>query len=211
VDVLPGSLNMRNVSLSSCVRWAYRVNEFQISGPGWLASERFDIVAKAGGPATGDQMRLMLQALLADRFKLALHRETKTLPAYVLVVAKNGPKLHQSEGEGESSMDSPANNNVIGAFKKYSMQDLAELLSKQKLVNSPVLDETGLTGRFDFTLDFTSFVPKNPRDLKNFQADDVMSAIFAALQEQLGLKLEAKKRPVSILVIDHAERAPTEN
>jgi uncharacterized protein (TIGR03435 family) len=210
-DISPGSVNMRNVSLSSCVQWAYRVNEFQISGPDWLGSERFDIVAKAGSPAPDQQMRLMLRALLADRFKLALHSETRALPVYVLVVGKNGPKFHRSEGEGESSMDSPAKSNVIGVFKKYSMQDLASLLSRQKMVNGLVLDETGLAGRFDFTLDFTSYVPKDPKDLKNFKADDAMSAIFSAVQDQLGLKLDAKKRPVSILVIDHAERAPTEN
>jgi uncharacterized protein (TIGR03435 family) len=210
-DVAPGSLNMRNVSLGSCVQWAYRLSEFQISGPGWLETERFDIVAKASGPVPEDQLRLMLQELLADRFKLAVHRETKTLSVYVLGVGKNGPKFHHSEGEGEGSMDSPANSKVVGVFKKYSMQDLASLLSRQKMVNGLVLDETELTGRFDFTLDFTSYVPKDPKDLKNFKADDAMSAIFSAVQEQLGLKLEAKKRPASILVIDHAERAPTEN
>jgi uncharacterized protein (TIGR03435 family) len=211
VDIAPGSVNMRNVSLSSCVQWAYRVSEFQISGPDWLGSERFDIVAKAGGPASDDQMRLMLQALLTDRFKLALHRETKALPVYVLVVGKNGPKFQQSDGGGKSSIDSPANSKAIGAFKKYSMQDLASLLSRQKMVNGLVLDETGLTGTFDFTLDFTSYVPRDPKDMKDFKSDGVRFAIFSAVQEQLGLKLEAKKRPVSILVIDHAERVATEN
>jgi uncharacterized protein (TIGR03435 family) len=208
IDVSPGSLSMRNVSLSSCIRWAYRVNQFQLSGPDWLDSERFDIVAKAGSPAPEDQIRLMLQTLLADRFKLAFHRETKTLPAYVLVVGKNRPKFHESGGGGASSFDSPGKSKTIGSFKKYSMPELADVLSKTKMLDGPVLDETGLNGRFDFTLDFTSYVPKDMKDMKK---EDMAFVIISGVQEQLGLKLELKKRPIEILVIDHAEKVPTEN
>ncbi len=96
ITVSPEGVMMRNVSLRSCLRWAYDVKDFQISGPGWLASEKYDIAAKTAPPTSAGQLRLMMQTLLADRFKLALHRETKDLPVYALVVGKNGPKFHES-------------------------------------------------------------------------------------------------------------------
>ena len=93
IDSAPGSLTMRNVSLRSCVRWAYGLRDYQLTAPASTAAERYDIVAKATGPAPVNQLRLMLQTLLAERFQLALHRESRELPVFALTVAKNGPRL----------------------------------------------------------------------------------------------------------------------
>ena len=114
VNTSPGSLNMRNTSLSSCIKWAYDIGEFQIAGPNWLGGERFDVVAKAAGPANDEELKVMLQALLADRFKLAVHRETKVMPVYVLGLAKNGSKMHASEGDGEPGINPIRGREVIG-------------------------------------------------------------------------------------------------
>jgi uncharacterized protein (TIGR03435 family) len=205
VNSSPGSLTMRNVSLSSCIRWAYNVKQFQVSGPAWLESERYDVLAKAGDPASTDQLRLMLQALLANRFKLTLHREEKVMPTYVLVVAKNGPKFHQSEGEGKSSLKG-SKAGVVNA-EKTSMTQLADILAQP--LRCPITDMTGLKGLYDFTVDLTSYIPTEfkPGD----PPPDIVGIAMSVLQDQLGLKLEAKKVPVEILIVDHADKVPSEN
>jgi len=205
VNSSPGSLTMRNVSLSSCIRWAYNVKPFQVSGPTWLESERYDVLAKAADPASTDQLRLRLQALLADRFRLTLHREEKIMPTYALVVAKNGPKFHQSDGEGKSTIN--GSKGGVVTVEKTSMTQLADLLSQP--LRCPITDMTGLKGVYDFTVDLTSYIPAEfkPGD----PPPDIVGIAMSALQDQLGLKLEAKKGPVEILIIDHAEKVPTEN
>jgi uncharacterized protein (TIGR03435 family) len=200
VDTAPGRLTMRNVSLSSCIRWAYGVQRSQVSGPAWVDVERFDIAAKAAGPASEDQLKVMLQALLGDRFKLTLHRDSKVVPMYALVVAKNGPKLSLAEGEGKSNR---MGNAMKESFEKTTIPELAELLSVP--VRAPVVDMTGLKGRFDFKTDFSGFF------VPGASLDDLPAFISTAIQEQLGLKLESRKAPLEILVIDHAERVPSEN
>src|ERR1051326_4364349 len=99
--VSPGSLIGRNVSLKYCLQWAYRLTEFQVQGPDWMASQRYDIAAKAIAGAGEDQLRLMLQTLLTQRFDLTLHRESKLLSAYVLEIGKDGPKFKESSIEDE--------------------------------------------------------------------------------------------------------------
>jgi uncharacterized protein (TIGR03435 family) len=204
----PGSLTMRNVNLRTTIEWAYDVKDYQVTGPDWLNSERYDIVAKAADGAKDDRLRLMLQSLLKDRFRMTLHRETKELPVYALAIGKNGPKLKESEGEGESSMQPGSHGKMSIVFSRTPVAQLAELLADG--LKRPVIDTTGLKGRYDFALDMTAYIPmdsdgKPPKDL---QPEDV---IFTAVQEQLGLKLEAKKGPIEILVIEHAEKVPTEN
>src|SRR5579872_6796460 len=104
VTANPGTLTMHNVSLRSALQWAYRMKEYQVSGPTWIGDERFDISAKAADAAGEDQLRAMLQNLLADRFKIALHREKKDLPFYALLVAKNGPKLAAGKADGKGNI-----------------------------------------------------------------------------------------------------------
>jgi len=147
-----GRITMENVSLRKAILAAYGIpddREYMLAGPDWLGSERFDIQATFP-PATGqEQMRQMMQTLLRDRFKLALHRETKQLPMYALVVAKGGPKIHAVEdGQGRTS-------SRVGQLEasKITMQKLADLLAR--MTGQPVIDSTGLTGAFDFKLEWS--------------------------------------------------------
>ena len=201
-------LSMQNATLIFCLQKAYGVKEYQISGPDWLKSNRYDIVATAQRVST-EQLMLMLQGLLAERFKLVLHRETKSLPVYALVVAKNGPKIHEVEAVGQSGTWEGRGRLTA---RKISMAQLAETLSRQ--MDRPVKDMTGLTGVFDFSVEYAKEDnhPKHQEEGDGSAAvESSAPSIFTALQEQLGLKLDAKKAPVDILRIDHAERTPTEN
>ena len=202
----PGSLTMRNVNLRSAIQWAWRVRGYQVSGPGWLANEKYDIVAKTSSPASDDQLRLMLQTLLADRFQLKLHRETKELPVYLLVAGKRGAKLRASASEGSSSMR-PAGGGL--EFRNFTMAELAERLSVRPFsFDRPVLDETGLPGLFDFTMKLAGTDAELKQTLEGMERG---GSDFALFLEQLGLKLQPKKGPVEILVVDRVEKAPLGN
>jgi bla regulator protein blaR1 len=208
----PGRLTIRNASLKFCIEWAYGVKDYQVSGPDWLDSDRFDIVAKAGVLALEDRLRLMLRALLADRFKLALHRETKELPVYALTVVKDGVKIH----EVSAGMSKSRGGRGHLSGQKVSMLEFADLLTRgaPRDIDRPVIDRTGLKGVFDITLDW---MPASAGPLgEAAEGRGAIEAvpgpdIFRALQQQLGLKLESQKGPVEILVIDHAEKVPTAN
>ena len=204
IDSVPGSLTIRNASLSSCIKWAFQIKDYQISGPGWLISEKYDITAKAAGPVPLNQLRQMLRTLLTDRFQLQFHRETKELPVYILIAAKSGPKLHKAEPDSNTSMQG---RNGSFVFHGTSMPQFAEDLATLSQVDRPVLDRTGIPGIFDFNLKFGE---SNDEMKRALVAGDGAS-IFTLIQEQLGLKLEAQKGPVEMLIIDHVEKAPTEN
>jgi uncharacterized protein (TIGR03435 family) len=179
-----------------------------VSGPEWLTTDRFDVTAKAPAAAPTAQLKLMLQTLLAERFKVALHFETKTLTGYGLVIGKNGAKLQPSQDEGEPELRGQLR---IDA-RRYSMHGLAELLSMSfgNAEGTYVADMTGLKGRFTFTIDISPFLAVNEPVLRNEATAVMISAFQRALEQQLGLKLEPQKIPVDVLVIDHATR-PSEN
>lgn len=202
-------ITIRNTSLRACIQQAFGVKDYQIVGPDWLKSERFDIVATASH-ASKEQFGPMLQALLKERFKMELHQEPKELPVYTLVVGKNGPKIHEVPREGQAGVWEGVGKLTI---KKMSMAQFAEALSRQ--MDRPVVDKTGLTGVFDFSLDYTRQETRTRLTDEGQPAStpDLGSSpsIFTALQEQLGLKLEGRKEPVAILIIDHAEKEPTED
>jgi uncharacterized protein (TIGR03435 family) len=203
MDTENGMLRAGNVTLKRCIMGSYGVGPEQVvGGPDWVDTLRFDIVAKADQPVADDAvMNSMLQRLLADRFKLALHRETRSLEAYVLGVDKKGAKLALAKG-GDSSTNTETNQaGVTITARNTGMGLLAEDLAR--VVELPVVDQTGLKGIYDFTLHWT---PDNLRTVNN--ADSI--SIFAAIVEQLGLRLRATKAPVEVLVIDHAEM-PGEN
>jgi uncharacterized protein (TIGR03435 family) len=193
--VTSAGVRLTNATLKNCITKAYGVPPYLISGgPGWLASERYDIDAKAATAAPRAQLMLMLQTLLEDRFQLKVHLETKEQPIYALVVAKNGPKIHPVKDEDD--MEINGNSHQFTA-RQVSMQEFAGALARQ--FGSPVQDMTGLKGVYDFALDLAP---------EGSVADDGPSpSIFAALQEQLGLRLEARKGPMEVLVVDRAERA----
>ena len=245
VRVDGSQVSCTSLSLNDYLGIAYRVKNYQISAPDWMASQRFDINAKipAGSAA---KLPEMLQALLEDRFQMKMHREVKDLPVYGLVVGKGGIKMQESPPDpvdarssgrgaitvaasgqargvtvnyGNGSYFTFADNKFEG--KKLGAALLADVLAR--FTDRPVVDMTNLKGIYDFVLEFT------PED---FRAMMVRSAIAAgvtlppqALQlaesasgdslfnavEKLGLKLESRKAPVEVLVIDHAEKAPTEN
>lgn len=243
-----GAVNLHGITLKALVQQAYDVRDFQVSGgPGWIGADKYDITAKAEN-ASGEtppdprqlseeqrktfqeQTRLRLQALLADRFQLKIHRETKELPVYALVVAKNGPKLKENPGENPGlgkGMMRMSPGQLVGqqVGMAFLVQSLAQMVSRT------VLDQTGLRGIYDFELNFASDQGRGavfgggpgdgpppppppgagPGLIKEPPpADPNGPTIFTALQEQLGLKLESHKGPVEIIVIDHVEK-PSEN
>jgi uncharacterized protein (TIGR03435 family) len=199
----PGRLNYTYVNVQQVLCEAYRVFVYQLAGgPGWLETDRFDISAVIPAGTQRDQVPLMFQALLVDRFKLALHRETREMSVYALVVGKNGPKLKAAESA--TGISSHSDGGPIHVTAATGMDAFANYLSQR--LDRPVLDQTGLKGPFEITLDWAPDSPQRPG-----ASDDLSGpSIFTALQEQLGLKLEGRKVPVEILVIDHAEK-PSEN
>jgi uncharacterized protein (TIGR03435 family) len=213
-----GSMRMKNVTLRLLVTYAWDIRDHQLAGgPAWLDTEHYDILAKPESeipqtPAGRQLQKLMVQALLRDRFGFGYHRETKELPIYELVVAKNGPKLADS---------APGTQNQLmmsrGKLEAKSMKtgNLADALSSR--LGRTVVDKTGLTGDYDFTLEWAPDMGENGGP-KGMPADAPKEApqvadgpsLFTALQEQLGLKLESAKGPVEILVIDRAAK-PSDN
>ena len=205
---LHGRFATTNAALRALISVAYDVREYQITGsPSWFDAEHFDIEAvpenySANGTRRvgGSEMNTMIRALLEDRFKLVVHRETKEGPIYSLVVGKTGPKFHESSEVDSNGVTTRRGQMVAN---KVSMFVLARTLASQ--LSRPVVDNTGLKADYDFKLDW------NP-DLTPLEDGTVPEgpSIFSAVQEQLGLRLERSKGPVEILVIDHVER-PTSN
>jgi uncharacterized protein (TIGR03435 family) len=190
----PEGIRYSNVTLKSAIAQAYSVASYQITGgPEWLASERYDIAAKASAAAPRPQLMLMLRTLLEERFGLRLHQETRELPIYALVVGKGGPKIRAVADTGATELGGGDDHQLTA--RQVSMEALVRTFSRQFGIQ--VVDLTGLHGVFDFNLDY---VPDDvaPSD------DTVAPSIFTAVQEQLGLRLDPRKGPVEVVVIDHA-------
>ena len=204
IDHVPGSIITHHTRVKSLIKWAYNVQEYQVAGPGWLEEARFDVSAKAGMPAPEAEVRVMLQALLADRFKLTLHRETRELPALIVTVSKTGHKL-QPAGADNDSFDT---GKLSLTAKNARLSTLLDFLSRELRI--PIVDQTGLTGRFDYSLDINKYVTEEMQKGPG-PPPEAPNIIARAFQEQLGLKLESKKTPIEVLVIDHMEKEPTEN
>jgi uncharacterized protein (TIGR03435 family) len=200
IQTSPGSLITHGLTLRACIMWAYDMPA-QIIGPDWLNDSHLDIVAKSAAAAGDKQLYLMLRTLLSDRMGIKAHVEKREMSVYALAIAKGGPKF------SESSTDGPM---VIGQDKgvllirRVSMAELAAEVGKG--LDRPVVDATGLKGRYDIRLDMSSVAAANQADRM-----DAASAMITALQEQMGLKLDGRKDSVDVLVIDHAEKTPTEN
>jgi uncharacterized protein (TIGR03435 family) len=260
----PGRINYPYMSLKNLLMTAYDVKNYQIDGPAWLDTERFDVNATMPPDTTKEQFKIMLQNLLAERFNLKIHHDTKELPMYALLVGKNGPKMKESaetprsaEGDAASPPLPPPSQPKIGPdgfpilpipaggrgglyqimmpgrarmiAVKQTMQDFAQRLSQQ--LNRPVTDATGLTAKYDFTL---TYAPEGMSSIAPVmiggppappppgggasgpgpalpEGDAPPPNLFSAVQSDLGLKLEAKKGPVDIIVVDHVEKTPIEN
>jgi uncharacterized protein (TIGR03435 family) len=211
---------------------AYGVYDFQVyGGPNWVGSEEYDIRAKADDSIIEElqelppsqrskQVELMLESLFAERFKLQVNRETKELPVYALVVAKGGPKLHEATPPNETkNPDSPGMMRAgPGELTCQRLPVTALLPMLSSLLGRPVLDHTGLKGKYDFTFRWetdssqraTFLGPAGNPQANSAPPSDSGPSIFTALQEQLGLKLESTKGPVDVIVIGHIER-PSED
>ena len=200
-DGSKGQVMMTNLSLHRLIERAYNVKPPQVSGPDWLESVRFDIAAKYSPDTSESDHALMLRTLLEERFKLALHRETKDLSGYALVVAKGGFKLKPVEAEDDDTNHQGGRVQSLSA-KGTSMAVLADLVSRY--MNILVIDKTGIGGVYNFDLRWIT-------DDQNAERAEEIPTLPIALQETLGLRLQAQKVPVEVLVVDHAERVPTEN
>jgi uncharacterized protein (TIGR03435 family) len=196
----PGNVTMRDVTAATCIKFAYGVQDSQISGPAWLQSEHFDILAKADTPVAEDQLKLMMQALLADRFKLSFHREPKELRSYVMTVAKSGQKLHESAANEKPFRENSAIGTVV---KAMTMKEFADFMADA--LQTPIVDMSGMTGRYDFVLDFTPYLPPGEHVMK-MEFDNSTGIIISAIRGELGFDLESKKENVDMLVIDHVEQ-----
>jgi uncharacterized protein (TIGR03435 family) len=222
----PGRLVVSNMPVKALIGWAYNVWDFQISGgAGWIDSAPYDIEGKVAGTPNQEQMKQMMQTLLGERFRLSLHRDSRELPIYKLTVAKGGFKLRPLK-EGDCIVFDPTHppsspkltasdfcGNLTmgrGTFEgtSASMTDLVTSLSQ--IVGRPAVDGTGIAGLFHIRLKF-AVLSGPPAEADNAAAStDNLPSIFAAVEEQLGLKLESTKGPVDVLVIDRIER-PSEN
>ncbi len=203
--ILNGIVTLANASLSDCLKFAYSLTaDAQLAGPEWMWDKRvrFEVTGKATPGASDDQLRLMLQTLLKERFQLALHTEQREIPHYDLVIGKNGPKLKEST-VGEDAARGAARLDGITS-NRMDMNKFAMLMSR--MARLPVLDRTGLKGYYEIKV---QWAPEDPTG--KIDENAAGPSIFTAVQEQLGLKLESKKGAVEVLVVDHAEKVPVDN
>lgn len=201
-DLGGANVVFRNYVLGGILQTAFNVDRLVLEAPAWLYDERFDITAKVPDEkATLDERRQMLQALLIDRFGLAFHYESKIRAGFGLVVAKNGPKIQPVEDVGGHN-----NDNRRGRMQRLrtTIGDFASALSS--ILRQPVVDETHMEGRYNVEL---TYAPDPSSDVPS--AANEGPSIFTAIEEQLGLKLEPRKVPVDIFVVDRCQKMPTEN
>jgi uncharacterized protein (TIGR03435 family) len=209
----PGSLTLLNYTLRRCIEWAYNLRPLQIEGPAWLSDVLIDIHARVENrQAEDDEMRLMLRTLLAERFAMKAHLARKEQQVYELKVGNGGPKFHaRGTKDGSSFAPSPHDQtsgfseDKTGAMAKHvTIYELANKLSER--LGRIVIDKTGLEGRYDLRLDITPYLTAGGDG-----PPDVMSIIFAGLNDQLGLKVEAGRESVELLTVDSIDKTPTEN
>jgi uncharacterized protein (TIGR03435 family) len=238
----PAQITWSNATLIRVIMTAYDVKAYQVNGPAWLDTERYEIAVKVPVGATKDQVDVMWQSLLAERFGIRLHHEPKEFQVEELVIAKGGSKLKESTLDPAAELvpgppQRDKNGDLIGpgmvtmvlvgpngpsahtVAKAQPLSRLTEMLTNQ--VHRPVLDKTGLAGKYDFSLEFTpdmSRVPPPPPEEQRPGAGSPPENVNAwapdvavAMQQQLGLRLVAGKARLDVLVIDKAERVPTEN
>jgi uncharacterized protein (TIGR03435 family) len=193
-----------NVSANDLISLAYGMHTKQIvDGPAWLSADRFDIdgVPDVEGHPNHEQLRVMMQQLLASRFKLAFHRDKRILAVYAITAAKDGPKLTKTERKPGDSTGFSYTGAVVLTVRNATMADFADGM-QASFMDKPVVDQTGLKDRYDFVLKWT------PDDAT--QAADALPGLYTAIEEQLGLKLVPAKAAVDVLVIDRMDR-PAEN
>jgi uncharacterized protein (TIGR03435 family) len=240
----PGRITYTGVPLMFILSGAYDVKNFQINGPSWLDSERFDITATVAPGTTKEQAGVMMQNLLAERFHLTVHREKKEMQGYELTVAKGGAKLKESAPDADeppAPASGPPKRDANGrpilagpglliniemtpkgpmalmASKAQPLSQLVQMLGNQ--LKMPVVDKTGLTGKYDFHVEFSPDLagmgvppPSGGGSVAGpLTGDESGPDMMTAIRQQLGLRLDAKKMPVEMIVIEHVDKVPTEN
>jgi uncharacterized protein (TIGR03435 family) len=217
INTSPGMLRMQNVTLTTTIRWAYKLNVYEVTGPDWLANGRYEITAKADSAASEDQLRVMLQALLAERFKLVVRRESKEQQVYAIVTAKNGPKLEKSKLEEKDCQagsfrfgDSTSCHSIAGGRGRGVHAEAVDLSDVANWNDHPVVDRSGLTGLF--RINTGGWLPMEPRAAPSTDAKGedgkllVDQPTIFEIFERLGLKLELQRAPVEMFVIEHIEK-----
>ena len=198
-------------TLKLLIAAAYDLNPRTISGgPGWIESDHYDIVAVTPGEVrpTHDEQMSMLRNLLTERFKLTFHREQKVFSIYELEIAKNGPKLKESGAPADEPpqlISTVYPQRIVMPARNATMSDLARLMQRA-ILDRPVVDKTGLTGRYDFDLEWAPDETQFGGEVPVASADAPSLPLFSAIQQQLGLRLEATRGPIAALVVDRAER-----
>ena len=206
LQTAPGSLTIRNASLLRLICWAWDMPQFQVEGPDWMRDQSFDVIAKSESGGDDDRLRLMLRKLLADRFGLQAHVDEKEMQVYAVTLAKGGFKMPESQEDGPPIFD--RGGPTLLTAHHVTMKDFAEKVSEP--LRRPVIDETGLTAKYEIKIDVAAYMQSTGQTLGDGQVD-VMAVLFNALQQQLGVKLESKKATVKILTVDRVERQPTGN
>jgi uncharacterized protein (TIGR03435 family) len=202
----PGRLTISDESVEVLIKLAYGLRDYQFVGPGWLHTARYDIIATTASPQPRSIQLAMLRSLLIDRFKLAIHHESKNLPIYALVIGKTGPKLKPMDESLPRPFELYSNFQMAptasGATELRGYSSLGQLSDfLTRLVERPVLDRTGIAGSFDIRLLCA---------VDGYPGFETSPSVFDAVQSQLGLKLEPRISPVEITIVDHVEK-PTEN
>lgn len=198
-----GTFTAHDAWVRAMVAVAYGVHAAQVhGGPAWIDTEQYDVIAKAGSTDVSlDQMRPMLRTLLAERFKLVAHHETQEGHIYALIVGNSGSKMQEARDAEKTYVSAVGKGHLICT----RMNMLGLVITLSNMLGTPVIDKTGLTGFYEFSLEWTD--PLSRPANGSAQPLDAPPDIFAAVQDQLGLKLEARKGPVEIVVIDHIEKA----
>lgn len=214
IKAMPGGngYSAQNIPVKLMISLMYKVPMRQIKGaPDWLATDGYDVEAKADHPYTVADLHVMFQNLLADRFNLKFHKEIKEGPVYALTVDKSGLKMKVDESKQDFSIPMNDNEDGVTVGKRVNIEYfywwLGRVLHQDE---RPVIDRTGLTQNYDFTLSFAPVLPPNVSQARLPPGLLDRPSIFDALKQQLGLKLEAQKGPVVYYVIDHVER-PSDN
>jgi uncharacterized protein (TIGR03435 family) len=212
IEVHDGSLTMRNVSLTMMVAWAYDVQRPRVAALEGSNSQRYEVQAKAGRLAPESELKQMLQALLAERFHLTVHRENRTMEVLAIVVPKGGHKMTPSKVEGPTrNRVDPARGNIV---EGATMAELASEMSRE--MEMPLVDLTGLQGRWDFSFNIQRYLMDlrarmTPETRPPTEDAAKLMVIQEALAGELGLRAEVRKTPVEVVVIDHADKSPVEN
>jgi uncharacterized protein (TIGR03435 family) len=223
----PGLLTCTGAPLKLLIFFAYSVQPYQVAGPDWIGSTYYDIVAKVPRGATREQMKLMLRNLLKERFHLELSREKRERSTYTLSIAKGGPKIRNSSPDDASRPPAEAEKNGFPPFPpggqlfmkvkdgKFMVRARNQPLSKLVQIlgvrlGSTVVDETGLAGNFDYSLTYAIDDVGGSEDGETGNRADV-PGLFAALADQLGLRLKIMKAPIEVLVVTHGDKTPVEN